>query len=198
MGTKLMFGLESQPEYEGPNQDRVIPPDPDCCRKEECVPRDYARAVILTLERTAQAYAGLRLLAWNSSRLWHCEEPGGHTVGCTNPDCRFGSDMAQALDTLIERYATVVREMFATLVIPAADLDGWWQDFFDAEQAHVGLLAVGAALKNGEIGSAQAVGTSQVYVDLWRRMVTADDEDEYDRWFTPPDPDAPIPFRPRA
>lgn len=198
MTERLHFGLEDMPEYEGPNPDRVMAPDADCCTRDECGPRDYARAMLLTLERLAQTYAGLRLLAWNTARMWPCEEPEGHTEDCPNEQCRFGSEIQAIMDTVIERYAMVTKEVFAALVIPAMDLHAQWQDFFDAEQAHVGLLAVAQAVKEHKIGPTQAWGMSQVYVDMWKRLVVGDDDVEYARWFLPPEPADPIPFKPRG
>jgi hypothetical protein len=183
------FTYDNMPRYDGPGRAREY--EPDCCANRECEERDYNRACLLTLQRMSQAYAALHLLAWNSSRLWSCDEEG-HTRDCSNPECRFGQDMSEALRQVRVRFTRTVIELCKTLTVPATNLEAQWQEFFDAEQAGVGLVTICERLERGQVPYRSAKRLADSCIETWKQQIVDGDPLEYARWFEPPAvPDGP-------
>ena len=186
------FPYAGCPRYDGPDPERAKPFDADCCAAPDCPQRDYNRACLLALENLSRAYASLHLVRSASSRLWHCDEDG-HTADCPNPECRFGEDMALALDRVRVHFAIVVRDLCKVLTIPSTDLSGQWQGFVDAEQVRVQIEALVTAGETGEVPDEGLVHrTIKRWTTIWQGQAVGDDPIEHARWFQPPaDSDAP-------
>lgn len=171
----LAFSPEQMPLYHGhiPPGERVRQLVPDCCPAPECKQRDYQRAVLLTLEKFSQAYAGLLLMRHASGVLWSCDE-AGHTENCPKPECTFGRTMDLALETNVRDFGVYLRSLCSILARMACDLTPQWQDFTDIEQMYLGLMA-----STGEEYPVE-------YLRGLRDMAVLCDPVEYQRWFRPP------------
>jgi hypothetical protein len=184
------FDYDRMPTYDGPGSPITL--NPDCCANEECVERDYNRAVILTLMRLSQAYAAIHLLHWSTVQVWSCDD-AGHTTDCPNPGCTFGRDMASNLVRVRENLATVVKDLFTVLTVPAANLEGEWQAFLDTDMARLGIDGLAKRMHDHPSSDPfWASAALKMHLDLWRMEVVDSNDLEYARWFKPPAfPDGP-------
>jgi hypothetical protein len=179
---KGYFDLEDMPVYAGRDAER---PEPYCCEYDGCSQRAYSQAMIITLERLAQAFAGLQLLGWTTSSLWNCHDPQRHDDDCQHEACEFARDQQAKLNLVEMRLATTVKELFTALTEPAADLSAEWQAFFDVEQAGEALEQTKQAMRRREIGLRECGKRIRVSLELWRQEAVEDTYD-YRDWLPTP------------
>lgn len=175
------FGLNQLPAFRDASQAQAL--DADCCPNLNCVQRDYNRAAILALTRLSQGYAALLLLNYATTQVWPCQSETGHTEGCTNPSCTFGLQQATSLRWATDHLAQAITEIYRVIANTACDLTAYWQDLHDAEQAWFEMKNIAA---NGQLTEIQARAQLKDVLETWREMV-ADTDEDYLRWFTPPE-----------
>ena len=180
--TPTRFDLDKMPKGAGETR----PLDPDCCTERFCAQRDFNRSVMLTLDRLVQAYAGMHLLEWATAYVWTCDSDG-HTLNCPDPGCTFGRTMMRNLGMAKGEMEAAIVALCKVLAIPAIDLTAQWHGFFDIEQARVGLEAISARVARGGLAPPEAMQEVENLLEVYREEVTAFDQDEYDRWFMPPE-----------
>jgi hypothetical protein len=181
-----IFDHSHRPRFRGPlppGVGRPVEPDPDCCTDPQCVQRQHSQAVLLTLERLAQAYAGLHLLTWTTAGMWKCQHPG-LPPDCPDPGCVFGREQMDRLRGVEAALELTIMETFDALSHTPLELEAQWQAFFEIEQATDGLRDVGRRSEARSISYADAAEINHTYLLVWRRAPTADVY-QYDGWLDP-------------
>ena len=181
-----MFDHQNLPRFRGPlppGVGRPAVPDPDCCADPGCVQRQHSQAVLLTLERLAQAYAGLHLLSWTTAGMWKCQHPGT-PEDCPDPGCTFGREQMDRLRGVEAALELTVTETFEALSHVPLDLEAQWQAFFEIEQATDGLRDVGRRSEARSISFREAAELIRAHLQVWRSEATADVY-AYEGWLDP-------------
>jgi len=171
-----VFDHSHMPRFRGPlppGVGRRAEPDPDCCTDPTCVQRSHSQAVLLTLERLAQAYAGFHLLTWTTAGMWKCRHRG-MPEDCPDPGCTFGREQLDRLRHVETQLEVAIIEVFDALAHVPLDLEAQWQAFFYIEQATDGLRDVGRRTEQGAITHDEAVRLIRQHLRVWREEATVD------------------------